>query len=306
MNFRLLLLLMGVVATSTSVIFIKLSQTSPILLSAYRCILAGLILLPVFLKEKGRAGEAFHWEHWKRAFWPGLVLSLHFIAWIYGARRTDSANATLIVNFVPIALPFFLYLLVRERINGKEILGTGIATVGVLILGVGDYEFRPHYLLGDAICFLAMLLYAIYLTQGRQNRDFPSIWLYVVPVYLISGAIGLFIALIIGEIPVLVDFPELVWILGLAIVPTVLGHSIMNYGMKVFRGQLIGLLNLGQFISAAALAFIFLGEVPIMTFYPAAMLVVIGAALVVLTHEESPPLPKHSPSTKSKINHSGN
>jgi drug/metabolite transporter (DMT)-like permease len=284
MSLRLFLVLLGVFSASTSVIWIKLSETAPILLAAYRCLLAGVFLLPVFFLEQRRAGDRFHAGHWKRAIIPGVLLSLHFITWIYGARRTDSANATLIVNFVPIAMPFFLFFLIDERINRKELLGTALATLGVLILGAGDYEFRPQYLIGDALSFVSMLLYAWYLTLGRQNRDYPSIWLYVVPVYLVSGAFSLVVALGVGEWPAAVGLPEGFWILGLALVPTVLGHSLINYGMKYFRGQVVGLLNLGQFISATLLAFFILGEIPVVTFYVAAVLVFTGGTVVILTH----------------------
>ena len=43
-----------------------------------------------------------------------------------------AANATLIVNFVPVAMPFLLYFQLRERISRAEAGGTAIAFAGGL------------------------------------------------------------------------------------------------------------------------------------------------------------------------------
>lgn len=291
-NRALLLLLAGVIACSTSVIFIKLSTIDPLVLAGYRCLIASALMSPLFFRAwRALPGKGDGATLLRRTWLPGMILALHFISWILGARRTDSANATLIVNFVPMVMPFVLMLLIRERVNARELSGTAIAGLGVVILGLADYEFRPEHFVGDAICFVSMWLYAFYLGYGRMNRDFPSIWLYVIPVYAIAGMTSLILAFSTGSRFVVPAGNEVLWILGLTIFPTVIGHSLMNYSMKFFRGQLVGLVNVGQFISASLLAFIFLMETPTAAFYPAALLVLVGAGVVVAGVK--PEAPRH-------------
>src|SRR5690606_10172094 len=105
----------------------------------------------------------------------------------YAARLTFAAQATLIVNLVPVAMPFFLYSIVGERINRTEIIGTAIAIGGLVLLTAHDAFAGNGTLFGNALSFGSMLLFAWYLALGRLNRHFPSLWLYVVPIYLQAG-----------------------------------------------------------------------------------------------------------------------
>lgn len=281
-----LILIGGVFACATSVIFIKLSTTDPIYLSAYRLILAGLLLLPFAVRTWRIPGG----PGWKscvgHALVPGALLALHFISWIYGARLTPAANSTLIVNMVPIVMPVLLYFLVQERLSPREWLSTGFALCGILVLGWADFHVDPAYLYGDLVCFVSMLLYAGYMAFGRKNKNLPNVYVYVVPVYLIGGLacliLGVFVSLRMGIAPIGSHVSlELFCILGLAVVPTVAGHSIINWALRTLPGQTVAILNLGQFLFAGFLAWLLLSELPSPGFYPASLLVVTGALICI-------------------------
>jgi drug/metabolite transporter (DMT)-like permease len=217
-----------------------------------------------------------------------VFLALHFVTWILGARLTPSANASLIVNMVPAVMPVLLLLVVEETINRWELLGTILALSGVVLLGRGDLDLSREHLLGDAVCFLSMILYALYLICARRNRDLPSLYTYIVPVYLLAGLICLSLAAVLQLVgrPVIWLGPkaqvEWISILGLALVPTVLGHSIVNWAFRHIRGQTVVILNLGQFVFAGVLGFLLLQELPSPALYPASLLVICGALIVIL------------------------
>ncbi|NBD37672.1 MAG: EamA family transporter [Verrucomicrobia bacterium] len=284
---RYLILLFGVYCCSTSVIFIKIGTTDPIVLSAYRLLLGGLFLSPFLLGARKHLREFSPRILFRRALPPSLFLAVHFITWIMGARMTPSANASLIVNMVPVVMPLLLFFLLKERITPREGYGTLFALAGVILLGLGDFNFSPEYAAGDAVCFVSMLLYAFYLIHGRKNRDLPSIHLYVVPVYLMGGMVCLGIAglLDLAGRPTtwLGSTTETEWlsILGLALIPTVFGHSIINWAIGKIRGQAVVIINLSQFIFAGIMGYLFLREVPHLIFYLASALVVGGAVIVI-------------------------
>lgn len=284
---RYLLLLIGVFACSTSVIFIKIGVTHPIVLSAYRLLLGGLCLLPLAIAPWRRRGEFRTRLILRQALPPALFLGIHFITWIIGARMTPSANASLIVNMVPVVMPFLLLLVVEERISRAEGAGTLLGMTGVLLLGLGDFNLSPEYALGDLVCFLSMLFYAFYLIYARKNREMASIYLYVVPIYLMAGLFCLAIALVLQAAGYPINWfgpdhrMEWISILGLALVPTVLGHSLINWALTRIRGQAVVIINLAQFIFAGIMGYLLLDEIPALVFYIASALVVIGAVIVI-------------------------
>jgi drug/metabolite transporter (DMT)-like permease len=281
MLLRYLLLFLGVYACSTSAIFIRMSATDPLVLSALRLVFASVFLAPVFLAELRRHGRAFTREHLRRTHAPALVLAFHLILWTLGARMTAVAQATLIVNLVPIALPFFLLWLARERINLAEVAGTALAIIGLATLSVKDALSGGGSPAGNAVCFASMLLFALYLALGRRNRDFPSIWLYVIPVYAQAALVCLVVAL-----PRIRTFDvgsarEWALMASLAAIPTVCGHSLLNLSMRRIRGQIVSLCNVSQFVFAGAMGYLLFREVPSAMFYAASAMVVAGVAIVV-------------------------
>ena len=288
------LLFIGVLATSTSVIFIRLSQTDAVLLAGYRSLLAGLILLPFFIKALRKHKHDYKGSFFFRSLIPGLFLAVHFAIFNIGARLTPAANSTLIINMLPIITPFLFYAILREFINRAEIYGTILSLAGLVVLGVTDYRIDSRHGAGDIICFVSLIFYAFYLVLGRKNRDIVSIWLYVVPLYLTAG-ITTILVLFIGNESGLTDVPifcfytlyEFLLILALALIPTVIGHTIINYSLKYLRAQSVSIIILSQFIFAGVLGYVFLNEIPNYAFYIASTLIVIGALIVIITARPS-------------------
>ena len=274
---KYLLLLLGVFTGATSVLMIKQSTLHPVPLASYRMLLAAAMLAPLFLRDLRRRRGEFTRVHLRRTLLPGVLLGAHFIAWIFGARMTLMGNANLIVNLVPVAMPFLLYFLARERLSAGELWGTLAALAGVTVLAGGDYRLEGTIFAGDIVCFVAMTLFAAYLALGRRNRDFPTIWLYIVPLHFFGGTVCFLAALAAGCDVAIRTWNDLAMAIGLAAIPTVLGHTIYNAAMKWFRGQVVSVTGLSQFIFGAALGWLFLREAPTWNFYLAAVLVVSGA-----------------------------
>jgi len=81
----------------------------------------------------------------------------------------------------------------------------------------------------------------------------------------------------------------------LALIPTVLGHSIINWAFKQFRGQVVSTLSLTQFIFAGIIGYLVLGEKPTPAFYAAAILAAGGTMIVIRGRRRAaPPEPPDS------------
>ncbi|MBL7077169.1 MAG: DMT family transporter [Kiritimatiellae bacterium] len=275
--YRLFALIFGVYCCSTAVIFIKMSETHPVVVAAGRLLLAAALLAPVWLRSLRAHGQTWRTVQLGRTIWPGILLGIHFMTWIVGARMTGAANASLIVNMVPLAMPF----LARDGITRREILGTVVGMTGIIFLGTADFHIGWDTFLGDMICFVSMLFFASYLAISRRSRDVADIWIFIVPVYAVAGLFCLVVTPFFVNPIQPYATRELLLIAGLAVVPTILGHSSLLYCMKHLRSQAVAIGTLGQFIFAGIMAFFMLNEVPGWPFYLASVLLLTGAIIAI-------------------------
>jgi len=278
---HVLTLVLGLVSASSSVIFIKASRLDPVLLATGRLAVASLLVTPWFV-ARVREHRTFFRREGRRTLWPGLLLGVHFITWIIGARMTPAVNSSLLVNMVPLVTPLFLAVIAQERLQRAELWATLLAFGGVIWLTGSDLELSRSYFLGDLVCFGSMILFALYLVFGRSNRDFPSVWLYMWPVYSVAGLACAAVALCTSDFDAGPwTLREVLLVVGLGVIPTVVGHGSMNYALRELRGQVVGVANLCQVIFAGVFAYFFLHEVPHLTFYPASLLIAAGVVLVI-------------------------
>jgi drug/metabolite transporter (DMT)-like permease len=279
--FRLAVLVLGVYACSTAVIMIKMSELHFAQLSAYRLLVAAVLLTPLWIRGRLAHGGRDAGAVLGKTVLPGILLGIHFITWVVGARITLAANASLIVNMVPVAMPFLTYLLSREVINRGEVFGTLLAMAGVFFLGAADLHISLKTFAGDVICLVSMFFFAGYLALGRDSRKVADIWLFVVPLYWVAGLFCLAVSLCRVSPIQAYSMREVLLILGLGIIPTVVGHSSLLYCMRHLRPQLVAIGTLGQFVFAGIMAYFFFAEVPGWTFYLASTLLVTGAIVAI-------------------------
>jgi len=283
---RGLLLLLAVVAGSTAVIMIKASTEHPLLVASYRLIIAAVFLTPGFLRELAKVRQeqpdAYTWKQvaWSAA--PALALAVHFSTWVVGARMTQTANASLLVNMCPLALPFFLWIFYKERITPVEVVGTFFALAGVVTLTSSNIRVSYQTFIGDLICLGSMLAFACYLALGRKNGGRISLFLYIVPLYYMAGLFILLVALPFVNPVKPYTLQNALLILGLGVIPTVIGHSLLNYSLQFFRGQVVGIANLGQVLFAGIMAAVFFHEIPKPVYYLAAVLIITGILIGIL------------------------
>lgn len=278
---RFLLLLSGVFFCSTSVILIRSSQLEPSLLAGYRLAFAVALLSPFFFFDWKKHRNWLTAKNLLRCIPPALLLAIHFISWASGARMTYIANATLIINLTPAVMPFLAYFLIRERVTRREIMGTFLAMLGVAVLAWNAFSINPQYLWGNIVCFASMITFAAYLAFGRLNKDFPSIWLYMVPIYAIAAICCFTYSLFTLETVALGSWQEAGWMLAMAVFPTILGHVTLNRSLRYFTAQTFAVVNLHQFVSAGILGWLVFSDLPPREFLLAAALCISGAVLVI-------------------------
>jgi drug/metabolite transporter (DMT)-like permease len=281
---RFALLLFGVLCGSTAVIMIKASTEHPLLVASYRLLIAALALSPFFFRDVACSNCRYGWKQLKLSLLPALFLAVHFMSWVVGARLTRVANASLIANLTPVVMPFFVWTFFRERVGRQEALGTLLTLAGMVVLTGSNLGGLGNQWKGDLICLGSMLAFAVYLALGRRNGGRISLWLYMVPLYAIAGLICLLCALFFINPIKPYELSNVLYLVGLGLIPTVFGHTILNFSLKYFSGQVVSVTNLSQPIFAGLLGVLIFQEVPPLIFYVAAALILSGAVIVLLAN----------------------
>jgi drug/metabolite transporter (DMT)-like permease len=275
-------LFVAILAVSFASIFIRWSDSDPLVIAGYRMLFASLILAPFAFHERKDA-EPMDRRTMGSVALTGVILAVHFFAFISSLRYTSVASSTLLVNFHPLIVGAASVLILKES-SKRTIVGVTIGFVGVAIIaltGLGTGES-----LGNALALLGGVMAALYILAGRMLRRTLGIFTYAFCVYITAAAVLLSSAVING-VP-LWPYPteEILIFLALAVVCTIFGHTVYNWSLKYLTAPVISTSLLGEPILASLLALILLSEVPSWTVIMAAPLVLIG---ILLAASDRPP-----------------
>jgi drug/metabolite transporter (DMT)-like permease len=129
--------------------------------------------------------------------------------------------------------------------------------------------------IGDALALVGALAAAGYLLIGRQLREKISLIPYVFVVYGMAAVVLVILMFASGRSPLGHSPQAYFWILMLALVPQLLGHSTFNWALRYLSAAYVSITLLGEPIGSAFLAYFLLSEVP-------SGLMVFGAILILL------------------------
>ncbi len=97
-----LALLIGVIAVSTSAIFVKLSAAPASIIATYRLLFTVLLMLPFILWKHMREIKEITGRDWALSALAGIFLALHFILWFESLNYTSVASSVVLVTLQPL------------------------------------------------------------------------------------------------------------------------------------------------------------------------------------------------------------
>jgi drug/metabolite transporter (DMT)-like permease len=275
---------LGVVAvSSSSIIITRLERggVEPLIIAFYRMLLATLLLAIPALKARRNEIRSLKRGDVVLLIVSGLFLAIHFGSWISSLEYIPISSSVLLVAshplFVVIAAAVFLGEVPTKRVIAGTVLGLAGAAV---ILGEG-FAGLNRALLGDVLALIGALSTVVYLLIGRRVRARLSLLAYVVPAYATCCVLLFGWALALGNR--LTGYGAADWLcfLGLAVVPTILGHTVLNWAIKHVAASAISTALLGEPVVASLLAGLFYAQIPSGYTVAGGCLVLIGIYLVV-------------------------
>ncbi len=223
---------------------------------------AGLLLLPFFLHRLIVEGERAERADLLRMAAGGFFLGIHFAAWIGSLKLTTVSSSVILVSTHPILVFFLSLLFFRERGTRAQLVYILLAVLGSAVLSLGDAGRGEAALSGNLLALLGGMAMGFYLIVGRSVRRRQSLVFYTFLVYGVSALFLLGALLLQGE--ALFAYPPREWILFLilALLCTLLGHSLYNWSLKYLSGTFISVTVLIEPVVASLLAFILFDEIP--------------------------------------------
>lgn len=256
-----LVLAIAVFAVSTGAIFARLATEAPALvIAAYRTGLATLVLLPIAWRRAGGEIRALPTRDLRLALGAGFFLALHFATWISSLDYTTVASSVVLVSTTPIWVGLLTPLVSNDRLSRLTVVGIALSVLGGIVISAGDFRIGGQALLGDALALAGAVAAALYLLIGRRLRQRLSLVGYVVLCYGAAALILLALITLLG-LPLLGFSRETyLWLVALALVPQLIGHSGYNWALGFFSATLIAVSLLGEPIGSTILAYLILGE----------------------------------------------
>lgn len=275
-----LVLVVALLAVSTSSIIARfLPEVSSIVISLWRLVFASIA---VWLYSIFKTQSKIKKQNIIPFVLSGFLLCLHFVCFYQAVKLTSIANATLL----GITAPMFTLLIERfvfKRIFKKIVfIGFTVALVGTIMITGMNFSLTTDSELGKLYGLAAALCIAIVYLLANKIRTDTSTVSYTRLLYLIAAMLLFVIATTNGENIFELNKSDYLWLLALGLIPTILGHSLLYYGIKFTSPTIIASVPLGEPVIASILAWmIFLEKVPFITL-AGGILILFGVYLIIV------------------------
>jgi drug/metabolite transporter (DMT)-like permease len=221
------------------------------------------------------------WRAWRGIDWwtgagAALLLALHFGFWISSLDYTSVAASGVLVSTQPVFVAILGRALLNERPTRAAWGGIALAIAGTVVIAGADFALDRRAVLGDLLALLGAVWISGYYILAKMLRASKDLVPYVTVIYAMTAGWLLVGALASGS--ELAGWGTGTWaaLAGLALGPTILGHSSLNYALRYMPAFKVNIAILGEPVGAAAWAWLLLSERPSPATWIGGALILIG------------------------------
>ncbi|QHZ45947.1 DMT family transporter [Bacillus sp. NSP9.1] len=279
-------LVVGVLAVSSSAVFVRLSTAEPGIIAFYRLFFSTLLIFPFFWGKRKEVLR-FSRKDWLFSGAAGFFLAFHFILWFQSLEHTTVASSVVLVTLQPIFSFLGTYVLFKEKVSAAGVVSALLAIGGSAYISWGDFKVSGQALYGDILALIACAWVTAYLLFGQHVRKRHSLSVYTFIVYGISAVVLLVYCLFDGA--AFFSYPPADWgyFVLLAVIPTLLGHSLFNWVLKWLSTNMISVAILFEPAGAIVLAYWILHE-SVMTTQLVGGAVIFAGILLFMASQRNP------------------
>lgn len=274
-------LIVGVLAVSTSSILIRVAEAEELALAFWRCAAGAVALAPFALNQRRPLGRSYTRSY----LGAGVLLALHFAAFITSLSYTTVASAAVLVTMSPLFVGAGAAIFLRESPARTTWIGIGIAVVGAVGIALADLAGGGggrEAVIGDALAFAGAATVSGYLLLGRDARREVPAMVWAAGVYGVA-AVLLGVWCLVARVP-LYGYEQATWLAIAALVagPQLLGHTVFNTLLGSVSATVVAVVVLAEPIGSGILAAWLLDELPAPAFWFGAPLVILGVYLAAM------------------------
>ncbi len=189
----------------------------------------------------------------------GIFLALHFAFFYSAVKLTSIANATLFATMAPLFTLVYERIVLKQKLALGALVGLWMAIAGAVIVQGTGFEWGAEETRGNLCALASSAFMSVVLLIGQRIRSNITNILYTRWLYLFAALTLVLITFSLG-IDLRFQFSDAKWLLGLVILPTLIGHNSMSYAVKYLRPTIVGSMPFGEPILASILAWLFFGE----------------------------------------------
>jgi len=269
-------LAIGVVAVSWGAPLARMTDAAPLAVAMWRMVLATSLLLP-FAAARG------DWHRFRGRRTPislaGLLLGLHFALWIPSLWLTTISASVVLVSTQPLFVLLLSPLLLATPIRRANVVSFALALAGIVVISWGDFALSPRAFVGDLLALGGAMAGAGYLVIGKRLRHEVPLDRYLALVY--AGAAVVLVGAVVGLGAEPLPRTAVSWLplLGMALVPTLTGHSLLNWALAHLEAYKVNLAALFEPVLATVWGWVLLSEAPPLHVLPGGALVIAALAI---------------------------
>jgi len=285
----------AILSVSTAAIFIRFAQNSipSITIAAYRLIFASIFLFPFTIKKTIREFREINQKYFLLVISSGVFLALHFASWIMSLESTNVISSVVLVTTTPLWVTAFSPLVLHEKVPRRFLFGLCIAFLGVLMIsfvGVGEisgwginifYQKNTPSIVGNILALFGAICAACYVVIGRILRRHISNSSYILSVYSTSAFTLTLFILLNHQYSLSINYSDIKWLVLLALIPQVIGHSLINWSLGILPAFFVAISLLGEPIGSTIMAIIFLKEIPSVNEVVSAVIILAGIFIAI-------------------------
>lgn len=267
----------ALVAISLAAVFVRLAEAPGVVVAFWRMAIACVVLLPFTVRALRRtplgatSGAA--------SLAAGVLLGVHFATWISSLSYTTVAASVTLVATIPLWVAVLSWLVLGQAPTLTVVLGVLTAVAGGAVIAFGDLAgvgAGSAPLLGNGLALIGAVSAAGYLLLGRAaQRHGLSLQAYVGVAYAVAAIVLLPLPVLLSHGYLGYGWSTATWIVLLALVPQLIGHTGINFAMKHLDPTKVATATLLEPVGAGVFAWWLFSELP-------GPVTAVGVALVLL------------------------
>jgi drug/metabolite transporter (DMT)-like permease len=308
-----LILFVGILAVSTASIFIRFAQKDAPSLSiaALRLTIASIALSPIAMIYHRSELFSLTRRDLFLSLLSGIFLAIHFATWISSLEYTSVASSVVFVSTGPLWVALLSPIFLNEKLTRFAFYGLGLTLMGGTLIAFSGVCYWDHgiscpfpsYLLygrsmiGNFLALAGAWAVSGYLIIGRKLRVKISIIPYIFIVYSFAAVVLILFMVAARETPFGFQPKTYLWLVLLALLPQLVGHSIYNWSLRYFPAAIVAVTTLGEPIGSAILAYLILAEKPGQITLIGGILILLGIFIVSRSRKENIAIKQGDPET---------